>query len=301
MTKDFVLVTGHGIFQTSTILQVVPVTDVHFDLNLEPPSDSDSKFIFSVRKSVSINAEVARSNPTKKNEVETLTDYGYNQQFSDEFDFAQDEFLSMVALDEDETVKSHLKDYARRLKKYLDYQAAVTAIENNPDLPDYASSLAAVKSNAPGDSYIRKQEKTQAKLQAYVLDHIMTIVESASDDDDDYQGKALMDVLNSEDRLDAIENAANLVLKDFYRKNFSPYYDDDEDTDEAADFEDVEDREEIIPLSDKAMADRVRENASLAVSRGLEIMRSPDTISNTKDNDEEDITEYDDTDDNVKV
>jgi hypothetical protein len=301
MTKDFVLVTGHGIFQTSTILQVVPVTDVHFDLNLEPPSDSDSKFIFSVRKSVSINAEVARSNPTKKNEVETLTDYGYNQQFSDEFDFAQDEFLSMVALDEDETVKSHLKDYARRLKKYLDYQAAVTAIENNPDLPDYASSLAAVKSNAPGDSYIRKQEKTQAKLQAYVLDHIMTIVESASDDDDDYQGKALMDVLNSEDRLDAIENAANIVLKDFYRKNFSPYYDDDEDTDEAADFEDVEDREEIIPLSDKAMADRVRENASLAVSRGLEIMRSPDTISNTKDNDEEDITEYDDTDDNVKV
>jgi hypothetical protein len=284
MPKDFVLITGHGIFPTSSILQVIPVPEVHFDLTVTAPSVNDTKFIFTVIKSVNINAEVTRANPSKKGGSEILTDYGYNRQFADSFDFAQDEFLTMVGLDEDETVKGYIKDYNRRLKKYIDYQAAVTAIESNPDLPDYATSLAAVKHNAPGSSYDRKQEKTLAKLTSYVLDHIIVIVESASDDDEDYQGKGLMDVLNSEDRLDAIEHSANEVLKEFYRKNFSPFYDDDmEEVDDESNF-DGDDITDIDPSL--AMEDKARD----AAMRGLEIMKDPLTLTNSLDEDEDETT-----------
>lgn len=297
MHKDFVLITGHGIFPAASILQVVPVTDVSFEVALTPPDGEDGKFVFTVIRNTDINVEVARANPTKKNEVETLTDYGFTKELSDSFEFAQDEFLEMLGLSDDDELKGYLKDYNRRLKKSLDYQKAITAIESNPGVPDYESSLDAVKRNAPGDSYVRKQDKTLSKIQSYVLEAVLGAVENASEDDD-YTGKKLIDTINSDDSLNETEDAANNILKKFYNKNFSPFGELEDDIDEAADdepdfYEEGIDNSDDDPTDDaveqaiarQEEAEKIRHMADEAVDRADAIRSSPHTITN-KDADE---------------
>ena len=291
MNKDFILINGHGIFPTSTIVQIVPVNDVSFDLQVLPPIEPGSAFVFNLIKEVSVNLDIARTNPTKKNEVEVMTDYSYNRVISESYEFTQDELIKMLDLGDDETITGHIKDYNRRLKKMFDYQAALNAIQSNPDLPDYESSLSAIKHNAPSSSTERKQDKTLNKLQSALYEKVLELVEAADEDNE----SALITIINSDESHDAIEDAATKVLAAFYNKNFEEAYasvleDIEDETEDSSSFaesygldkdEETEDERNARIASQLEIQREMREQAATALNNAEVIKSSPDTITNS--------------------
>jgi hypothetical protein len=301
MNKDFILITGHGVFPASSLIQIVPVTEVDFHVEvLRPDVYNQAEFTFNLLKRVTVNLDVMRISPVKKGETENLTDYGYTRGIEESFSFELSEVISLFSLEDNEEFNKAIKDYHRRAKKVAEYNAALALIESNPDLPDYAASLSAIKHSAPSDSTERKQQKAVTKIQAAIQEAINTIMEGADEDTDETKD-SFISIVNSEESQDAVEELANKVLRKFYAKNFGDGFEDDDEEDE---FDDITADGTTVDESDDAFFDTadgsdndsdnaldisslseearivLEQNAAEAVTNAEAIKSNPDTITN---------------------
>jgi len=296
---DFFLLPLVGIFRKDSIDSITPALEDDFGVNIVPPNRSNEQFSITIFKTISVNVEVRRT------KGEPLTDISFRDFVSSSKTYDIDGLLEALFLKNDDgktkgKIKTAASNYTRRLEKLDDYKEKLAAIQPFSGTETYETQLALIK-NPMNDSeliseLIEKQYQSLANLEKFIISALDDIsgkyLEDSEEDvneEDEEEVPLVLEHLDSEENVDAVNTKVQEVLTRFYSKvlgcSFNDFMDDENFDSETVEVEGEYDAESLDHQMRAANFEDSLETAKSILDNEETLRNNTDTDSLVSDTD----------------